>query len=321
MPNGRGRNRHRRGRHRRCAVGAPGGTVTARQRPRAVEVGRARVDNGATLRVRGRAVPTASRNHSRTFRRPRPASTGLTNGGSTRSTSPPRATAAPVRHRPQPLRSPWGAHDSDRRLGGSGNGVATLHWTTPANNGDSISKYVITAVPRRSGEPTHTSPTAATSLTVVALTMARCTPSKFAATNTRVEPDRSRRPPPRSPWCAGLTGEADGHRRAPVGDDPLDHAGQQRRGDHRLRSRRTSAAWPRRPGRLKSTATSQTIGGLTTGQHYTFKVAATNSRRYRARVGVRAPSRSRSPRQNVWRVRTLQALRRHQRTGATGSRW
>jgi chitodextrinase len=158
-----------------------------------------------------------------------------------------------------------------------GSGSAVLHWTTAAANGAAIKKYVVTPVVNGVAQPSRTYPAGATSATISGLPNAKKFTFGIKATNARGTGPQALAPTvvigaPTAPsnvtakpgkgratihWLAP---NANGSRITGYTITPFHHG--------------TKLT----PHVFASTATQQTITGLTPGSGWTFTVAATNSR-------------------------------------------
>jgi hypothetical protein len=158
-----------------------------------------------------------------------------------------------------------------------GNGRAVLHWTTAAANGAAIKKFVVTPIVNGVAKPARTYSAGTTSATITALPNAKKFAFAIKATNSRGTGPQAIAP-------TVVIG-------APIAPSKVTaKPGQGRATIHWLAPNANGSAitgytiTPYHHGSklaphvFKSTATQQTITGLTAGSGWTFVVAATNGR-------------------------------------------
>jgi hypothetical protein len=162
---------------------------------------------------------------------------------------------------------------------GPGGTSVTIHFTAPNNNGSAITGYVVT--PRYKFNPvgTQTFPASATTVTLTGLQTAKSYTFLVAATNAHGTGAQSLSTAeivvgaPTAP--TGVTATA-GVRAATVHwTAPASNNGSGITG-YVVTPYLAAVAQP--PRTFNSTATTQTVTGLTTGQTYSFRVAAKNAR-------------------------------------------
>lgn len=159
-----------------------------------------------------------------------------------------------------------------------GNGHATVHWAAGANNGSAITRYVITPYLGGVAQSARTYASKATTETVAGLANGKQYTFKVAGSNARgLGPQSSASGlvtvgVPTAP--TGVTGSP-GHDSATVRWVAPGNNGSIITGYVVTPYLGTA---PQPPRVFHSVATSETITGLTTGKHYSFRVAAINAR-------------------------------------------
>ena len=160
-----------------------------------------------------------------------------------------------------------------------GSGTATVHWTVPSsNNGSAITGYVITPDIGTTAQPASAFMSAATTETIIRLANGKIYTFRVAAKNANgISPQSV----PTSPVTVGAptaptqVSATPGNSRATLNwTAPASNNGSAITGYVITPYIGTTAQTPRV---FNSTATSETLSGLTNGTTYTFKVAARNA--------------------------------------------
>jgi titin len=159
-----------------------------------------------------------------------------------------------------------------------GNATATVTWVAPANNGSAITGYVVTPFKAGVAQPAQTFNTTATSHVITGLTNGSSYTFKVAAKNARgtgVQSVASAAIVVGAPLAPTAPGATAGHQQATVHwTAPASNGGSAITGYVITPYIGTVAQTPIVTG----VVTSRVVTGLTTGTHYTFKIAAKNVR-------------------------------------------
>ncbi|MCU1464340.1 MAG: Alkaline phosphatase [Actinomycetia bacterium] len=205
--------------------------------------------------------------------------TGLTNGTTYRFTVAATSAVGTGQASPFSILVTVGAPRAPTALVAStGNGRATLQWTAPLANGAAITKYVVTPYVGATAQAPRTFASTATTQIVAGLTNGTAYGFKVAAVNSRGTGAQSNATPAMVIGTPGvptsITATA-GHQKATVHWTAPPNNGATITG---YIVTPYIGAVAQTPIVFNTTATTDTVTGLTTTKQYTFRVSAKNSR-------------------------------------------